>query len=138
MFVVIFCCHCILIIFFAILLGLSQDGTPPEISQKITPVEVREGDEAKLTCRIRGRPVPEIEWYKDDQLLDESDTVKFENQDGCHTLIIKNVSLADEAEYKALARNPLGTASCTAELLVEESVNKPELIEPMTDVQVVS
>lgn len=60
----------------------------------------------------------------------------FENREDSHALIIKNVSLADEIEYKALARNPLGTVSCSAELLVEESVSKPELIEPMMDVQV--
>ena len=80
--------------------------------------------------------MPEIEWYKDDQLLEESKTVKFENKGDNFSLIIKNASLADEAEYKILARNPLGTASCTADLLVEESVAKPELIEPMTDAQV--
>lgn len=115
---------------------MSQEGRAPEITQRITPIEVKEGDKGSFTCRFLGRPVPEVEWYKDDQLLVESERVKFEFQDGEHTLIIRNVSLADEAEYKALARNPLGTVSCTAHLLVEEFVNKPELIEPMTDVQV--
>lgn len=99
-------------------------------------MEVKEGDQAKFTCRTSGNPQPEVEWYKDDQLLEESPEVKFENQDGCHSLIIKDVVLDDEAEYKTLARNPWGTASCTAELLVEESANKPELLEPMTDVEV--
>ena len=94
------------------------------------------GDDAEFSCRFLGKPEPEVEWYKDDQLLEESNTVKFENQDDCHILKIKNVSLSDEAEYKALARSPLGTASCIADLLVEEAVNKPELIEPMMDVQV--
>ena len=117
---------------------MSQEGTAPEITEEITSTEVKEGGEAKLTCRVRGRPEPEVEWYKDDQLLEGSDTVTFESQDGSHALIIKNVSLSDEAEYKALARNPLGTVSCSAELLVEESVNMPELIEPMTDVKVCS
>lgn len=104
-----------------ILLGLSQEGTVPEITEKITSTEVKEGDEG----RYKGR-------YKDDHLLEESDTVIFENREDSHALIIKNVSLADEAEYKALARNPLGTVSCSTELLVEE----PQLIEPMMDVQV--
>lgn len=97
---------------------------------------MRVGDEVRFTCRVFGRPVPDIEWYKDDQLLEECETLKFENKDDSFSLIIKNASLTDEAEYKILARNPLGTASCTADLLVEESVTKPELIEPMTDVQV--
>lgn len=116
--------------------GLSQDGVAPEIIQKITSTEVKEGDKAIFQCRVLGRPLPEIEWYKDDQLLEESENVKFENRDDCHSLIIENVSLNDEAEYKVIARNPLGTAACTAELLVAEPVNKPELLEGMTNVQV--
>ena len=81
--------------------------------------------------------MPDIEWYKDDQLLEESEALKFENKGDSFCLVIKNAALTDEAEYKILARNPLGTASCTADLLVEESGTKPELIEPMTDVQVI-
>ena len=57
--------------------------------------------------------------------------MKFENKHGVCTLTINDTSAFDEAEYKVLARNPLGTATCTAELLVEESVSKPELIQPM-------
>ena len=117
---------------------MSQEGTAPELVEKITRIEAREGDVVKFQCRVRGRPASEMEWYKDEQLLEESEKVKFETQDGCHRLIIRNVSLNDEAEYKALARNPVGTAACTAELLVEEAVDKPELLEPMTDVQVAS
>ena len=103
----------------------------PAIIQSFLPVEVQEGETAKFECRVFGKPAPEVEWYKDDQFLDESDRVKFENKDGVCTLTINDTSAFDEAEYKVLARNPLGTATCTAELLVEESVSKPELIQPM-------
>ena len=106
----------------------------PEISQGLHEVEASEGEVVKFQCRFLGKPVPEIEWYKDDELLEESERMKFENNDGEYVLTIRNVSSFDEAEYKVLARNPLGTATCAAELLVEESVSKPELIRPMEDV----
>ena len=108
----------------------------PEIIQRLIPVEVKEGGVGKFQCRILAKPAPDIEWYKDDQLLDESDRVKFENKDGVRVLTITDISPFDEAEYKILTRNPLGTATCSAELLVEEFVCKPELMQPMEDVEV--
>ena len=99
-------------------------------------MEVKEGTPIKFKCRVKGEPAPEVEWYKDDQLLDENDQMKFENKDGEYILTIGDTSTFDEAVYKVLARNPLGTAACSAELLVEEHVSKPEFIETMTDVEV--
>jgi len=41
------------------------------IKAKLTPhtLTVREGETASLVCRISGRPVDEIRWFKDRQLL---------------------------------------------------------------------
>ena len=64
--------------------------------------------------------------------------MKFENKHGVCTLTINDTSAFDEAEYKVLARNPLGTITRTAELLVEESVSKPELIQLMENVVIKS
>ena len=101
------------------------------------PAEVKEGQTAKFQCRVFGKPAPEIEWYKDDTLIeDNAEGISFDTEDGCEILIIRDASPSDEAEYKVLARNPLGTATSSAELLVEEEVEKPELIEPLEDVQV--
>lgn len=102
------------------------------------PVEVKEGQDAKFQCRIFGKPVPLVEWYKDDVLIENDDKeFSFQKQDGCEILIVHEVSPLDEAEYKVLARNTLGTATSLAELFVEEEEVKPEFIEPMKDVQVV-
>ena len=101
------------------------------------PTEVREGaPEVKFHCRVEGEPKPEIEWYKDGQLLEENDRVKFEMKDGESCLCICDVTPGDEAEYKMLARNPVGTTTSVAQLIVAESCVKPELIEPLKDVKV--
>lgn len=120
-----------------LLTGLAQEGISPEIIQKLSPVEVKEGQTAKFQCRVFGKPMPEVEWYKDESLIElDADGISFDTKDGYELLIIHDVSLSDEADYKVLARNPLGTATSSAELLVEESVEKPELIEPLQDVKV--
>ena len=100
------------------------------------PVEAREGETARFQCRVFSKPKPEIEWYRDDTLIEDSEGLSFDTKDGCEILTIHEVSACDEAEYKVLARNPLGTATSSAELLVEEAVKKPEIFEPLQDVQV--
>ena len=117
--------------------GLAQEGISPEIIQRLMPTEVTEGQAAKFQCRVFGKPTPEIEWYKDDTLIeDNAEGISFDKEDGCEILIIRDASPTDEAEYKVLARNPLGTATSSAELLVEEAVEKPVLMEALKDVQV--
>ena len=108
-----------------------MQGLTPKFVETPQSVEAKEGTLVKFQCRVKGEPYPDIEWYKENKFLEESDRVKFENKDGVCVLTINDTSAFDEAEYKVLARNPLGTATCTAELLVEESVSKPELIQPM-------
>jgi hypothetical protein len=120
-----------------VLPGFTPQGTAPTFRQGIEPVEAKEGTpEARFQCHVEGEPKPEIEWYKDGQLLEENDRVKFETKNGDSFLCISNVSLGDEAEYKALARNPVGITTSAAELIVAEPVVKPELIEPLKDVKV--
>lgn len=90
----------------------------------------------KFHCQVNGEPRPDIEWYKDDQLLEESDRVKFETKNGYSFLCISDISPADEAEYKVLARNPVGITTSVAQLIVAEPCTEPELIEPLKDVKV--
>lgn len=118
--------------------GIQQDGSKPEFSERITNKEMKIGEEVRFTCMVFGTPTPNIEWYKDDEFLQESSKIKFESKDGYHSLILRDITFQDEAEYKALARNPLGTATCTSELLVEERIYEPEFVETMKDIEVIA
>lgn len=91
-----------------------------------------------FSCHATGEPSPDIEWYKDDTLIVENDRLIVEQKDGVSTLTMKNVATIDEAVYKALARNPLGAATSSSELLVKESAVKPELLEPLKNIDVKS
>ena len=116
--------------------GFKQQGSSPTFTETLQPSEVKEGADVTFTCRAKGEPSPEIEWYRDDTLLDQDDRVEIHQKDGVSTLTIKNVSTVDEAIYKALARNPLGITISEAELLVTEPAVKPELLEPLSDLDV--
>ena len=62
--------------------------------------------------------------------------MKFDFNGQVASLAFSEVELDDEGDYKCIAQNELGSASCTAELLVNEAACKPEFSEPLKDIQV--
>ena len=99
-------------------------------------MEVSEGTTVKLTCSLKGAPQPTIQWLKDGKPLKTSKRVKDEFDGDVATLVFSEVELDDEGDYKCVAQNELGSASCAAELLVNEADVKPEFSEPMKNIEV--
>ena len=99
-------------------------------------MEVSEGTTVKLTCTLKGTPQPSIQWLKDGKPLKTSIQVKEEFDGEVASLSFSEVELDDEGDYKCFAQNELGSASCTAELLVNEAGSKPEFTETMKDIEV--
>ena len=58
---------------------------PPEIELETNRVHSGINKEAHLTCRVQGNPEPIVSWYKDSNLLSESETVRFKTEEGRHT-----------------------------------------------------
>ena len=69
--------------------------------------------------RITGEPEPDIEWFKDEQPIEEGGNfrIEFDNTDGC-VLVINSARLEDEGVYRCVASNAFGKAISEAELLV--------------------
>jgi len=81
--------------------------------------EVFEGSAAKLEVRISGEPEPEIEWFKDEQPIEEGGNfrIEFDDTDGC-VLVINSAKLEDEGMYRCVASNSFGKAISEAQFLV--------------------
>lgn len=95
------------------------EGEAPKFIQPLKSQEVMEGSPAKLDVRISGEPEPEVEWFKDEQPVEEGGNfrIEFDDTDGC-SLIINSSWVEDEGQYKCVASNDLGKAISEAELLV--------------------
>ncbi|XP_016940406.2 muscle M-line assembly protein unc-89 isoform X12 [Drosophila suzukii] len=76
----------------------------------------------RLTCQIVGYPVPDILWYKDDQLIhtDRKHLISAEGQ--FFTLEIAATTLDDSGTYTCLAKNELGSVSCHCTLVVDKGI----------------
>ncbi|XP_075689566.1 hemicentin-1 [Rhinoderma darwinii] len=92
---------------------------PPEIasSGSISDVSVVAGNEAKLECRVKGKPFPAIQWFKENRLLvmGNPNIITLENG---QVLYIKNAHLSDSGYYKCVATNSAGSQTKESTLTV--------------------
>ena len=112
-------------------------GEAPEFVKAMDTIEVVEGKLAKLVCKVKGKPEPKIEWFKDDTPIQEDRRIKTQFDGETCTLKITDTNLDDEGEYECVATNEEGTGSCKAELLVNEANKRPEFIVKLKPVDVV-
>lgn len=67
------------------------------------------GTNHKLKCRAEGTPRPQVEWYKDGQLLSQSANALFEG----FSLRLSDLRLRDSGRYMCKAINNLGSITFT-------------------------
>lgn len=94
---------------------------PPSFEDKPedTAIEILEQGDIKLEATIVGRPRPTVEWFKDEQPLQESKHYKIQQSDDTYKLIIVGVSKDDSASYKCIATNNGGIAERTYHVDIE-------------------
>ena len=110
---------------------------PPEFTDKLHEVETTEGATASFFATVSGKPRPEIQWFKDGKPFREDERTELEeNPDGSLKLTISDATLDDEGDYKCVATNRAGEAATSAELLVEEKLEKPIFLEQLKDLEV--
>ncbi|XP_069588875.1 striated muscle preferentially expressed protein kinase isoform X1 [Ranitomeya imitator] len=92
----------------------------PRFESIMEDIEIRAGETARFVVVVEGKPVPDIMWYKDGELLVESGHFNFVYDDAECSLVILNAAPEDSGVYTCTARNVSGEVSCKAELQVKE------------------
>ena len=111
------------------------EGTAPQFTEPLQPVEVKEGSPAKLQCTFTAEPTPTLEWFKDGVRVKDTRKIKMESDGVRASLFFKETRADDKGAYKCVATNDFGSASCTASLTVLV-VTKPDFKEKMKGVEV--
>ena len=79
------------------------------------------GETQRFECKVIGFPTPTIKWFKDELEITNNlrYDIDFNKEFGTITLVIRNLSLADEGLYQCKAENSEGTASTMTYLVVK-------------------
>lgn len=92
---------------------------PPKFATKLGRAVVKEGQMGRFSCKITGRPQPQVTWLKGDVPLKPSARVAMSEKNGMQVLEIHEVNQDDIGLYTCLVVNGSGKASMSAELSIQ-------------------
>ncbi|XP_055018744.1 striated muscle preferentially expressed protein kinase [Boleophthalmus pectinirostris] len=99
--------------------------TMPDFTKALLDLDVVEGREAVLKCRVSGLPYPTITWYHNGQRIDSTEDRKMTQYRDVHSLVIRSVTHAHGGVYKSVIANKVGKATCYAHLYVTDILPDP-------------
>ncbi|XP_077571852.1 striated muscle preferentially expressed protein kinase-like [Stigmatopora nigra] len=99
--------------------------TMPDFVKPLSDLEVIDGKEAVLSCKVIGLPFLAITWYHNGKRIESSKEHKMIQNRDVHSLVIQTVCHADGGVYKAVIANKVGKAACYAHLYVTDIVPDP-------------
>nr|XP_036868996.1 myosin light chain kinase, smooth muscle isoform X3 [Manis javanica] len=92
---------------------------PPKFATKLGRAVVKDGQMGRFSCKITGRPQPQVTWLKGDVPLQPSARVSMSEKNGMQVLEIHEVSQEDVGVYTCMVVNGSGKASMSAELSIQ-------------------
>lgn len=100
-----------------------EEGVAPLVEEPLSPAVVMDGEPIVLTCNVSGRPVPKVDWYHNEDLIQKARDVTIARLDtGLCEICIREAFPEMSGVYKCVATNRLG--SCATECLVEVEGSK--------------
>ncbi|NWS54119.1 SPEG kinase, partial [Chunga burmeisteri] len=90
----------------------------PRFESIMEDIDVQEGETPRFAVVVEGKPLPDIMWYKDGELLEESSHLSFVYEDNECSLVVLGAAEPDSGVYTCTAKNLAGEVSCKAELVV--------------------
>ncbi|KAF6738702.1 Striated muscle preferentially expressed protein kinase [Oryzias melastigma] len=99
-------------------------AAPPTFETIMEDLDVCSGETPRFAVVVEGKPIPDILWFKGDNLLSESSHYTFVYDDNECSLVVLNAHPEDSGVYTCTARNLAGSVSCKAELTVHEGKSK--------------
>ncbi|XP_042523319.1 myosin light chain kinase, smooth muscle isoform X5 [Dipodomys spectabilis] len=92
---------------------------PPKFATKLGRAVVKEGQMGRFSCKITGRPPPQVTWLKENIPLQPSARVSMSEKNGVQVLEIHDVTHDDVGVYTCMVVNGSGKASMSAELSIQ-------------------
>ncbi|XP_004634770.1 titin isoform X12 [Octodon degus] len=98
---------------------VTAETAPPNFSQRLQSMTVRQGSQVRLQVRVTGIPTPVVKFYRDGAEIQSSLDFQISQEDDLYSLLIAEAYPEDSGTYSVNATNSVGRATSTAELLVQ-------------------
>lgn len=115
---------------------VTAPDSPPVFKKELQDVAVSIGNDIRLEVGIRGKPEPTVEWFKNDELIEDQGRnviVDKDDESEQYMLAVEDVTRGDSGSYKCVAKNALGEATCVCQVVVGEEEMAPVFIEEAQD-----
>ncbi|XP_033472187.2 striated muscle preferentially expressed protein kinase isoform X1 [Epinephelus lanceolatus] len=99
--------------------------TMPDFIKPLYDLDVIEGKEAILKCKVAGLPYPTIVWFHNGKRIESTEDRKMTQYRDVHSLVIRSVCHAHGGVYKSVISNKVGKATCYAHLYVTDILPDP-------------
>uniref|UniRef100_A0A286XF31 Ig-like domain-containing protein n=1 Tax=Cavia porcellus TaxID=10141 RepID=A0A286XF31_CAVPO len=86
---------------------------PPRFVTPICDFRIPENSDGVFKCSVIGIPPPDVKWYKEYMCIEpDNDKYVVSEENGSHSLKIRNICPSDCATYRCRAVNSVGEAIC--------------------------
>ncbi|KAM4731253.1 striated muscle preferentially expressed protein kinase [Anableps anableps] len=99
--------------------------TMPDFIKPLYDLDVIEGKEAVLKCKVAGLPYPTIAWFHNGRRIESTEDRKMTQFRDVHSLVIRSVCHAHGGVYKSVIANKVGKATCYAHLYITDILPDP-------------
>merc|ERR1712192_170871 len=102
----------------------NEKAFAPKITEKVKSQRSPDGAQVEFVCRVEGYPRPQITWFRQTAIIKPSpDFQIYYDENNMATLVIKEVFPEDAGTFTCVAKNCVGFASSSAELIVEHPLS---------------
>nr|8EK5_E Chain E, 10LH single chain fragment variable (scFv) [Homo sapiens] len=110
--------------------GTMVTVSSPSFVKKVDPSYLMlPGESARLHCKLKGSPVIQVTWFKNNKELSESNTVRMYFVNSEAILDITDVKVEDSGSYSCEAVNDVGSDSCSTEIVGLNDIFEAQKIE---------
>lgn len=96
------------------------------VDKKLIVQKLRVGDEYTVVANITGFPVPDILWYREDEIIASTAEHRIETTASTSTIKFASLDRTDSGKYIVEAVNSAGSTSVELQLKVIDKPSKPE------------
>ena len=97
----------------------TEGGTSPHFMSPLQDLNVTEGDQLQLQCKLTGDPTPSVHWYKDGSCIDDNPDYDItRDRQGVCTLTIEEVFKDDAGRFTCKSQNQFGGDETSSKITV--------------------